>query len=97
MEKTTEKGRMLRDWASLVRSCARNGAPLPGVEDLQAHLEAILAQAGEAEVRHARKAVVQRLEEMVITPIRRRRRGAKREKAATEPHAKDDPSRVEPR
>jgi hypothetical protein len=45
MGKITAQAKVFRDWESLVASCINNGELLPGVEPLQAELEALLGQA----------------------------------------------------
>lgn len=66
MPEITAKGKIFRDWEALLGACTMNAALLPGRDDLQTALAALLAQARDLKIQQEnfagnRSATTQRL------------------------------------
>jgi hypothetical protein len=70
MPEITAKGKIFRDWEALLGACTLNAALLPGRDDLQTALAALLAQARDLKIQQEnfagnRSATTQRLEQTI--------------------------------
>jgi hypothetical protein len=70
MPEITAKGKIFRDWEGLLGACTMNAALLPGRDDLQTALAALLAQARDLKIQQEnfagnRSATTQRLTQAI--------------------------------